>query len=454
MSDTDTLPANSEQETIRPEVVTEAKSQELVEQRERTAIEAASDAALAMPGVPGRDEFLSLAMQARVLSLSGAAPEAVRNNPHVAFHVAMVGRDLGISPSAAIELIDVIKAKNGFQISLSPQLLSGQVRRLGLGEIVFAERNEHKAEAVAVGPGGTDRRCRRTGVLAHVEDCACDILGATEFTWEDARIAGLVAQGCQPGQHTAKCRNYQSKPYERCNQGYITYPKRMLGWRAAGFCADDYFPEAGLGLYAPEELGAVVDDEGRPIDPETVALPEGYDPPGRPQPQGPGPADPEQLKELRDRIKALPEAARATLAQQWAQPRSPEAGGGPMLPVDNEGRPATGLLDERSIKSASALVTSFERQVGKGQYSEADATDDTDGETQGEVVDPAPPDEKTMRRLHALLREKRNATGDARFGVLTELAGREITSANDLTGTEAGQAIAVLKDEADWGDAT
>lgn len=464
MADVDTTeaPMNGE-DAIRGEIVARDPQEDRGE-RERSAIEAASDAALAMPGVPGRDEFLSLAMQARVLSLSGAAPEAIRNNPHVAFHVAMVGRDLGISPSAAIELIDVIKTKNGYQLSLSPQLLSGQIRRLGLGEIVFSERSDHKAVAVAVGPGGTDRRCRRTGALQHVDDCACDILGATEFTWEDARVAGLVMPGCEPGNHTAKCRNYNSKAYERCNQGYVTYPKRMMGWRAAGFCADDYFPEAGLGLYSPEELGAVVDNQGRPIDPANVALPPGYTDPQEERRQrqlnaGPKPADPDDLAALRDRIKALPEPAVAALKERWAQPRSADAGGGPMLPVDQEGRPATGLLDERSIKTARALVQSFEREVEAGKHG-TPATDPAptpDGqpgpEAPAEPRQGIKPSQRQMARLHALLNDKRNATEpDDRHTVLSELAGRAIGSASELSTSEVAQAIETLAAEEDWGE--
>lgn len=262
-----------------------------------SAIDRAAEAALTMPGVPGRDEFLSLAMQARVLSLSGAAPEPVRNNPHVAFHVAMVGRDLGISPSAALQLIDVIKTKNGYQLSLSPQLLNAQIRRLGLGAIrpVVQERDRCVAEAVA--PDGT-------------------VLGETEFTWADAIDAGLVGPSCLPGQHK---RNSDGRC--PCNQGYRTYPRRMMWWRASGFCAADWFPEAGLGLYSPEELGAVVDDTGRPIDPGTVALPEGYNDPVEQQREQQAaadrPADAAKLWELQELIHALPEALRDELRDQW-----------------------------------------------------------------------------------------------------------------------------------------
>jgi len=271
-----------------------------------TALERAAEAAIAMPGLPGRDEFLALAMQARMLSLSGAAPEAVRNNPHLAFHLAMVGRDLGISPTAALALIDVINTSKGPQLSLSPQLLNGQIRRLGLGSIRPLVQERDRCVAGAYDPHG-------------------NLLGETEFTWADAIDAGLVMPDCQPGAHSPKCLNHQSKSWERCNQGYRTYPRRMMWWRASGFAANDWFPEAGLGLYSPEELGAVVDDDGRPIDPAQVALPEGYTDPGEAKREREAereaaasrPADGADLWELQASIKALPDAVRAGLQDQW-----------------------------------------------------------------------------------------------------------------------------------------
>lgn len=275
----------------------------------KSAIERAAEAALDIPSVPGRDEFLSLAMQARILSLSGAAPEAVRNNPHVAFHVAMVGRDLGISPSAALQLIDVLKTRNGYQLSLSPQLLNAQIRRLGLGRIRPLVQERDRCVAQAVAPDGT-------------------VLGETEFTWEDARDAELVGPKCMPGAHVKDQRrekNGRSWMVCGCNQGYVTYPRRMMWWRASGFCANDYFPEAGLGLYSPEELGAVVDEDGRPIDPATVALPQGYDDPAeieqgrqaQAQAERDQPADPDALWRLQLLIAALPEGAQHELRQAW-----------------------------------------------------------------------------------------------------------------------------------------
>jgi hypothetical protein len=309
-------------EPTTPEPDVEQPSSALVHtQQHESAIERAAEAAVMMPGVPGRDEFMSLAMQARILSLSGAAPQAVRDNPHLAFHIAMVGRDLGISPSASLELIDVIRGKwdstakqYEYRLSLSPQLLNGQIRRLGLGSIRPVERTNERALAVALDPHG-------------------EPLGPpSEFTWEDARMASLVGPECKPGDHkTVTKQRSGGGSYTTCgcNQGYITYPKRMLWWRAAGFAADDYFPEAGLGLYSPEALGAVVDEEGRPIDPASVELPEGYggeiesstsdDAATSTTPDEPPPGDPERAWELQRKIHALPDEQRAQMAERWKE---------------------------------------------------------------------------------------------------------------------------------------
>jgi hypothetical protein len=270
--------------------------------RKNSAIEAAADAAVMMPGVPARDEFLTLAMTARMLSLSGAAPEQVRGNPYVAFHVAMVGRDLGISPSAALNLIDVIDGKKGPQLSLSPQLLNGQIRRLGLGSIRPRERTAERCVAVAYGPNGEE-------------------LGESEFTWEDARMAGLVGPECQPGNHVEHTVTHQNRSWKTCgcNQGYKTYPKRMLWWRASGFAADDFFPEAGLGLYTAEELGALIDEDGRAINPMSVELPEGYEEPKAAVAPAPETVDPDVLVDLAVRIQALPDDEKADLRAKWKQ---------------------------------------------------------------------------------------------------------------------------------------
>lgn len=226
--------------------------------------------------VPTYSEFMVIAMQARMLADSDIAPVAFRGKPSVAFHVGLIGRDLGLSLSAALELVDVIDGRP----SLSPLLRSGQIKRLGLGSLHPWVRDVDRCVMYAVGPRGMDRRCLLRH--EHVDGCECDIIGVTEFTWEDAQVAGLVRDDCEPTRHSDACNEAAAardkiRRQAACKQNYRTYPRRMLHWRAAGFCADDYFPEASLGLYSPEELGAITDGDGNVIDVDSVELPSGYE---------------------------------------------------------------------------------------------------------------------------------------------------------------------------------
>lgn len=326
-------PPSDEKEAKRQ---AEAERSREIDVRQREAIDAAADAALAMPGSAGRDEFLAMAMQAKILSMSAAAPKAIKGQPHVALHIVMIGRDLGISPSAAVELIDVIDTQQGPRPSLSPQLLNGQIRRLGLGSIAQVVATDQRCVALAMGPGGRfDKRCSESyphhwwmdDKYEHLppesKRCTCtpDLwLGDSEFTWQDAQMAGLAGAHCTPGDH----KKVKTDRGERCpcNFGYINYPKRMLWWRASGFCADDWFPEAGLGLYTAEELGALVDADGRAIDATAVEVPPGYEPtkgtPGYVEP--PKEVTEDQLQErwtLQERVYALLGEDKDTLRERW-----------------------------------------------------------------------------------------------------------------------------------------
>lgn len=339
-----------------------------------SALQRAAEEMMATPGAPGRDEFLVLATTARILSLSRGAPKAVRDDPWLAFHLALIGRDLGISPSAAIAQIDVIGEGADAQLSLSPELLNGQIKRLGLGSIVKAASSDTACTAVALLPGGRlDYRCARIWP-EHAEGCTCTlqlVLGEVEFTWKDAQQAGLADGACAgPQEHTAAClQGGQGTRGKRCHQGYRAYPQRMMWWRAGGWCQSDYFPEASIGLYSPEELGAVVDPEtGRPYDPATVELPEGYTPAERPPDPGDDLlAEAEEGTEMHqarrelaariDAIRAAGEAPVAALKELWEQ-------------EDDEGRrrtPPMPHLRRRHLVRARAIVKSVEDRIKRGQ---------------------------------------------------------------------------------------
>lgn len=388
---TDAVEGGGPPEHVQPEVVEPPEpSQALARTSEYSALERAADAALQLPGLPGRDEFLALAMQARILALSAGAPKAVRNNPHLAFHIAMIGRDLGISPSAALQMVDVIgyndratsyeAAYDRVQLSISPELLNSQIKRMGLGSIVKAASRATECTAVALAPGGhLDPRCCRLWP-EHVPPtdnggpCTCTmalVLGEVTFTWQDAQLAGLVDDACTgPDAHTAACAQGGSGSNgKRCHQGYRSYPQRMMWWRSSGWAQSDYFPEAGVGLYSPEELGAMVDAEGRAIDPAAVELPEGYEPaPAPPPPPSEdvlADAEPDSelgqaARELRarlDAINAVPDA-RAALMALWAQR---DDDGNPKLPP-------FGHLRRRNLTMAKAMTLGIEQRIKRKEW--------------------------------------------------------------------------------------
>lgn len=274
--------------------------------RQDIAIADAAAMALEHPSIPGHGEFMALAMQARVISMSDAAPKAIRGKPYNAFLVLLTGRDLGVPATAALQGVHIIDG----QVSLAPKFLNARLRQLGIGSIKPGKRSNMSAEAIPYGPDGKQ-------------------LGeATVFTWQMAIDAELVMPDCLPGAHTDKCKKYSSKAWEKCRQGYKTYPERMLWWRAMGFCADDWFPEASMGLYSPEELGAVVDESGDPIDPGTAPLPPGFDDVNAPAQVGTGgeagnpddmPISAEEALDLRAHLNALPEKARGLMRAKMAE---------------------------------------------------------------------------------------------------------------------------------------
>lgn len=260
------------------------------------AIEHAAHQAWESSGIPGHDEFLALAAQAHLMSTSGIVPKALQGKPADVFVILLTGRDLGIPITSAINQIHVIDGRP----TLAPKLLNARLQRLGLGKIVPGERTDMKATAIAMGPHG-------------------EVLGETTFTWEEAITGGLVMPDCLPGNHTEKCMRYASKGYEKCRQGYKTWPQRMLWWRAAGWAADDFFPEASLGLYSPEEMGAITDDDGNPIDPGTAPLPPGFEQQAIDSGVDDPPNDPADTALMRATIAALPPDAQADLKSRWAE---------------------------------------------------------------------------------------------------------------------------------------
>jgi hypothetical protein len=339
-------------DVVQPDEVTPAAVEERTPRPGEAALVAATESLLTNPGAPGRADFEALAASALMIHRSGGAPKAIRMDPYLAFHVAMIGRDLGISPSAAMQMIDVIgdpvKHPDDLQLSISPELMVAQVHRLKLGKVQILSVDYDKGVAIALRPDGYVEKDLEGNVTAiHGE------LGRSTFTWEDAIIAGLVDDRCLNARTHWKKPGTRGTSYDdrcRCRQGWRTYPKRMLGWRAEGFACADWFPEAGVGLYSAEELGAAVDENGRAIDPTTVELPPGYENTASVPADDPSvePAAPEDIASIKARVRNLPEAERKTFLERWQE----KVNEGRLGPVDR--------LTVRQHNIAKALLNGAE----------------------------------------------------------------------------------------------
>lgn len=306
--------------------------------------------------VPMRNEIEALAQFAVTLAASGTAPRALQGKPNDCFMVMLTARDLGVALTTAVREFHVIDGK----VTLSPKVKLAMVRQQGHGKVyphqaprqvlVDGEWREQKC------PCGTDDAAnddqRATWHAERADEPG--ILHSSTFTMDMAKRVKAKENG------TAITLDQKST--------WKAYPQRMLSWRALGYLLDDVFSEVGTGLYSPDEMGAVTDEDGVPIidvvahaEPvRGTSAPRGHNaPPPPPEP----PADDDALEGLRSRIAALavlPEA-RTALVELWTKPRGEEGSTEPTLP-------ALDRLMARQVKMADAMVASIEARARKGEW--------------------------------------------------------------------------------------
>jgi hypothetical protein len=179
---------------------------------------------------PHDAEWRGLCQMARIMAGSKLlGSSALSGRPEDVLLVLMTGRALGIDPMTALDQCYVVDSK----VTISPKLRLALLHQSGKGRVrpAFVSAD----------------RC-----VGRVLDAAGDIIEEREFTMADVPSS------------------------LRGKNNWKQYPARMLWWRLAGYLLDDHFPEIGLGLYSPDEIGAVTDEDGVPVDPSTVGLPPGY----------------------------------------------------------------------------------------------------------------------------------------------------------------------------------
>jgi hypothetical protein len=176
-----------------------------------------------LPAVPSQYHPAVLGAQmdyARALAQSSLLPRQYQGNPANLLWAISYGQTLGVDPMTAVQSIHVINGKP----TASADLIAGLVRRAG-----------HKLRV-----SGDDKRA----VVEIVRSDDPDFAFRVEWTIERAQAAKLTSKDT-----------------------WKQFPAAMLKARAITECARAACSEILQGtIYTPEELGAVVDQDGNPVD--------------------------------------------------------------------------------------------------------------------------------------------------------------------------------------------
>lgn len=178
---------------------------------------------------------------AQLLADADLLPKQFVNKPANVLYAIEYGRTLGIAPVAAITGIHVIEGKP----SASSGLIGGLVRQAG-----------HKLRVTS------DGATTATAQIIRSDDP--DFTYEATWTLQRAEQAGL-------------CQVKDGKPWARDRNGKPTawekYPAAMLKARAITEVARDACEDVLFGLhYTPEELGAVVNQDGEPVEASVTQL--------------------------------------------------------------------------------------------------------------------------------------------------------------------------------------
>lgn len=314
--------------------------------------------------VPAPNELAQLAQMAVTIAASLTAPKALQGNPNDAFMVLLTARDVGVALTTAIREFHVIDGK----VTLSPKVKLAMVKQQGIGRVY-----PHQAPRQIITDAGE--------VVIWLCPCGHDgpANGDDAATWHAERNdePGILHSSTFTMAMAARVKARENRKDITLAEKstWRQYPQRMLSWRALGYLLDDVFPEVGTGLYNPDEMGAVTDEDGVPLidvvggaDPvRGTRAPRGHNQPPPPE------ASDEQRAALRARIDALaahnPEA-RAALLTLWTAERED---GSPALPALNK-------LLASQVTRAEAMVASIEQRVDRGEWAPVEpAAVDADG---------------------------------------------------------------------------
>lgn len=170
--------------------------------------------------IPVGQEWLDIKNMSSILVKSQFLPKSV-DTAEKACAIMLMGRELGVGPMEAFSKISVIQGKPTVGAELQKAMVH---KKLPAAKFYLKSSDEKQCTYAAARPG----------------DPEADF----QFTMKDAEAMGLVNKD-----------NWKKQP------------KTMLRWRCISQVCRTVFPDCLSGVsYTPEELGAVVDDEGEVID--------------------------------------------------------------------------------------------------------------------------------------------------------------------------------------------
>jgi hypothetical protein len=264
-------------------------------------------------------EYAEIIVLGGVLQRSGYFKD-VRDQAQAVTKI-LCGRELGFSPIVSMQGIHIIEGKP----ALSSNLMATLIKRSG--------KYDYRVKS------WTHTEC----VLTFRErvNGAWEDLGESSFTMEDAKVAGVI----RPGGSWAK------------------FPKAMMFARALSQGLRVYCPDVSAApVYSPEEMGAVVNEEGdvtelpksaRPVDRTDAAIP--VAPPT--QSASAGLAGPSPAEPPRDKVNDESKDAGGTLNFE----AEPTIGEGEQKALHVQFRDA---LKGEAKKNADALLYEWLKKTG------------------------------------------------------------------------------------------